>query len=197
MAPQRNDILSELRLANFNRSPLKIRLELLLKLNAIGEKNEGDIADHAGRRLIEMDDEIKPISEENAENHAAEIKKWIDEIILYSKYPIIEKEHHQRLKSVRKALKPLQNTVIGKEEDHKLEELRYQFKQVPPVDWNSNDWLRNADQTIRTYKEIKEKHDATTWHVRKDNAEKLKHEIDTTIERIEGDAIRRRRSQNR
>jgi len=160
MARHRNDILSELRLANFNKSPLKGRLALLLELN----ENEDDIIAHAGERLIEMHDEIKPISVENVENHTAAVKTFVAEFKMYAQHSGITKKHREGLLYISNALKPLQEIVLCKEEDAKLKELCRRFEQVPPVDWNDKNWYQNAERTRMVYEKILQKCERT-WYL--------------------------------
>ena len=186
MARHRNDILFDLRLANFYRDSLKVRLALLLELN----ENENDIAAHAGERLAEMDEEISRISEIDAENRAIAIRELVAEYETYRQYPIIKTKHTREWKHTHEVLKPLWMTIITKEEGDKLAELQQQFEQVLPVDWNHTAWLQQANQTISIYNKIL-KACERTWQARSEQAAELKCEIENTIKNIRTEVMRR------
>lgn len=186
MARQRNDILSDLRLANFNKEPLKHRLALLLELN----ENDDDIVAHAGERLIEMHDAVQSIKEENIENHANIIKELVAEFKIYAAHPAIKQTLRPTLRPFRDTLEPLWGIIITKEEDNKLAELRHQFEQVSSVDWNSTDWLQKANQTISVYIKIL-KACERTWHAHSEQVGELKYEIENIVNNIRTEVMRR------
>lgn len=190
MARQRSDILSDLRLANFNRSPLKVRLALLLELN----ENDDDIVAHAGERLVEMHDEIRVINKDSAESHAVAIREFVSEYETYRRHAAIKAKYHQDLKHTRDDLKPLWNIILGKEEDNRLEGLRLQFEQVPSVDWNSSGWIQNAEQAISICRKILQECEQT-WVARDEQAEELKREIGNAVEKNKLEKLRRQYEQ--
>ena len=194
MSRHRNDILSDLRLANFHREPLKYRLALLLKLTEnqsdIDDLAKSDIADHVRERLVEMDDEIRKIkndfSEANAEDHAAAIETLVEEYRMCDKHPVIKnlrKEYRERWKIAYDALQPLWTIVQAKKEDDILQTLWLRFEQVPDVDW-TGDWLIQTNRAFDAYKKIRRECDERTWIVRREQAEELKREIDNKTNRL-------------
>jgi len=190
---ERQDILSDFRLANFNKSLLKSRLALLLELDTNGGgANKDDIATHAGQRIIEMYEEIKLLNQENVE-HYATIKEFGSEWRSYNSHPVINKEHHPELNTVYELLNPLYAFVTGKEEDAKLEALRRQFEQVQvsPIDWNDNNWTQQVEQTISACRKILLEC-AKKWQVNSEQAENLKRDIYNTIEGIKLEELCRR-----
>ena len=191
MERKKDSILAKLRLANFNRAPLRIRLALLFELNEIGVSNEDDIVAHVTKRLIEMCEEIdkiRQISEDNAENHAADIEELYKDFKHYSQHSVT-KNFYQEFDAIYNDLYPLCVLVIGAKEDKKLEELRHRFEQVPPVDWNSSDWLKNANRNLADYQKFQQETERT-WQVRSEQADKLKFEIENAANIIRTEVMR-------
>jgi len=195
MSRQRNDILSDLRLANFNKEPLKRRFELLLELDADREgANKDDIIAHADKRLIEMCDGIRHISEDDTESHATDIIELYNEYERYNSHPVISRALRQSLRSVYEGIIQPYKVVVDKVDEGNLGELRCLFEQVPQVDWGTEDAFQQANRAITDYEKIRQRCDKTKWYIqrRQAQAEELKREINSTIEGIKLEELRRR-----